>query len=101
MGASTMVRQSLERGNFNMIESTDHPGRSIQAIYRMWKAKINPATFPAIPSELLYCEMDTYLNKWLIDTGYLNPRHYRATYETCEDVSEDKARAMLGEIFCN
>jgi len=101
MGASTMVRQSLERWDSNMIKNTDQPSRSVQAVYIMWKAKIKPATFPVIPGEMLLAEVYKHINQWLFDTGYLNPQYYKATYETCEGVSEDKARAMLGEIFCN
>ena len=85
----------------SQIEGTDHPWRSVQAIYRMWKAKINPATFPAIPGDLPMSQFQDHLTKWLFDTGYLNPQYYRSTYEQCEEITEEKARAMLDEIFCN
>ena len=84
-----------------MIQDTDQPGRSVQAIYMMWKAKVKPATFPVIPGEMLLAEVHKHINLWLFDTSYLNPQYYRATYEACEEVSEDKARAFLAEIFCN
>jgi len=84
-----------------MIQGTDHPWRSIQAIYLMWKAKVNPATFPVIPGDLPAGELGDHLQKWLFDTGYLDLQYYRATYERCEEISGDKARALLGEIFCN
>ncbi len=67
----------------------------------MWKSKIKPATFPAIPEGMHTTQLPNYINKWLFDTGYLNSGYYRATYGQCEEPSEDKVRAMLGEIFCN
>jgi len=84
-----------------MIQATDHPGRSAQAIYMMWKAKIKPATFPKIPDTLVMADLQGFLNRWLFDTGYLNPQYYRATYERCEEINDDKAKTLLGEIFCN
>jgi len=84
-----------------MIQDTDHPGRAIQAVYRMWKAKINPATFPKVPNDIPMDQLRHHIEKWLFDTHYLDPQYYRATYEACEEVSEDKARAFLAEIFCN
>ena len=85
-----------------MIQATDNPGRSIQAVYLMWKAKVNPATFPAIPEDMGLAVIFEFVNKWLFDTQYLDQTYYRSTYENCkEEIGEDKIRAMLGEIFCN
>ena len=84
-----------------MIKTEDNPARSIQAVYLMWKSKLKPATFPKIPDEMLPCELQDHINQWLFDTGYLNSGYYRSTYEQCEEPTEDKAQALLGEIFCN
>ena len=84
-----------------MIKDIDHSGRSIHAIHMMWKAKKNPATFPKVLNDIPMDQLRHHIKKWLFDTGYLNSQYYRSTYEHCEEIDEGKARALLGEIFCN
>ena len=84
-----------------MVKDDDHPGRSAQAIHIMWTSISKGATFPAIPEDLGPHQYPEFINKWLFATGYLDSQQYRSTYENCAEISLDKARAFLHEIFCN
>ncbi len=82
-----------------MISGSDQPGKSVAAIYAIWKRKKTKTHFPAIPGDLEAALLSLYLNEWLFKTGYIKDWEYDAEYALAEDLGHTGWTVLLDEIF--